>query len=118
MNVTALLSQWRHRFEDGKMESRFHQALTWGHVSRRRCSRKALPEGSAWSRTRRKTKKRRTTFRCGGVVQERGGGGLAGAGGWRSGSLFLCQKAGCVSPLPLFRACFHVFQSRTGLLKK
>ena len=76
-----------------------------------------LPEGcridwSAWSRARRKTKKRRAISRCcGGGVYDRWGGGFARTGGWRSASsLFLLEKAGYVYLLSLLCGCFHVVE--------
>ena len=57
-------------------------------------------------------KERRAISRCGGVVYDRCGGGLARTRGWRGASyLFLLGKAGhYVYLLSLLRACFHVFE--------
>ena len=115
---TTLLSPWQWRFEVDRMQNRFASNVDMGPCQPARFWKKIalLREGcrihwSAWSRARRKTNKRRAISRCGGVVLDRCGGGVARTGGWRrASSLFFLGKAGYVCLLSFLRGFFHVVE--------
>ena len=86
--------------EDYRMQSRFASSVDMEPCQLARFGRRALPEGCriALRGLGQGGKRRRgeRSSRCS-VVVDRCGGGFAGAGGWRSASVFTREGGICVS---------------------